>query len=419
MPWLAAEFLPEEGGRRYRFRLRDGVRFSDGRRLTARDVRYSFERLLRSGGESRFLFAPIRGARALLAGETADLAGIRIHSANELTIELEEPVAFFPALMSYPSVAIVPEGGPPSVPGTWVGTGPFRVASFEPGRRLVLEPNRSYWRKGYPRSEGLTFSFGVSPEDMLIGFRAGRYALASELFPADVEALRHEPRFMAGYRESPRLLTYFAVFNSRQGTLADRALRQRLMGAVDVPRAVRQHLGRLAIPAVGLIPPGLLGYESAPRRRPLPGRRGRAHDADRADRRRPPGLHGQLRRPRPRPRERLRREGRSPARRQQDDGRVRGRDHPGHGGPRGGAVGRRLSRRRHVRYILHSVAGFLGRMCGSAEIDRLAERGRAEAAPVQRHALYRQVEETLAREALLLPCSTSRRTASRSPTWGG
>ena len=76
VPWLAAEFLPEEGGRRYRFRLRDGVRFSDGRRLTARDVRYSFERLLRSGGESRFLFAPIRGARALLAGETADLAGI-------------------------------------------------------------------------------------------------------------------------------------------------------------------------------------------------------------------------------------------------------------------------------------------------------------------------------------------------------
>ena len=75
-----------------------------------------------------------------------------------------------------------------------MGTGPFRVASFEPGRRLVLERNRSYWRKGYPRSEGLTFSFGVSPEDMLTGFRAGRYALASDLFPADVEALRHEPR---------------------------------------------------------------------------------------------------------------------------------------------------------------------------------------------------------------------------------
>ena len=46
VPWLASEVLTESDGRRYRFRLRPGVRFHDGRRLTARDVRYSWERLL-------------------------------------------------------------------------------------------------------------------------------------------------------------------------------------------------------------------------------------------------------------------------------------------------------------------------------------------------------------------------------------
>src|SRR5262245_53548640 len=45
-PWLAASYTSEQGGKRYRFRLRDDVRFHDGRKLTARDVRYSFERLL-------------------------------------------------------------------------------------------------------------------------------------------------------------------------------------------------------------------------------------------------------------------------------------------------------------------------------------------------------------------------------------
>jgi ABC-type transport system substrate-binding protein len=419
VPWLAAEFLPEEGGRKYRFRLRDGVRFGDGRRLTARDVRYSFERLLRSNGDSRFFFAPMRGARALLAGETADLAGFRIHSATEFTIELEEPVAFFPALMSYPSVAIVPEGADPSVPGAWAGTGPFRVAAFEPGRRLVLEPNRSYWRKGYPRSEGLTLSFGVSPGDMLAGFRAGRFALASDLFPADVEALRHEPRFMAGYRESPRLLTYFAVFNSRQGPLADQALRHRLAGAVDVPRAVRQHLGRLAIPAVGLIPPGLLGYESAPVRAASP--------AGVGERPSPVELTAVV--------------------------------HPVFMGnyadlarDLAGAFAEKGVRLRVVNktmteyeeaithgtvdlavgrwgadypdadtfvYILHSTGGFLGRLCGSPEIDRLAERGRAETAPVQRHALYRQVEDKVAREALLLPLFHEQAYRFAQPDVGG
>ena len=54
-------------------------------------------------------------------------------------------------------------------------------------------------------------------------------------------------------------------------------------------------------------------------------------------------------------------------------------------------------------YLLHSQGGYLGRLCGSAEVDRLVEKGRAETAPAQRHALYREVEQTIAREALLLP----------------
>ncbi len=51
----------------------------------------------------------------------------------------------------------------------------------------------------------------------------------------------------------------------------------------------------------------------------------------------------------------------------------------------------------------HSSEGMFGRICGTPEIDRLAERGRAESDPSIRHALYRQVEEILAKEALLLP----------------
>ena len=46
VPWLASEVIMENEGTRFRFRLRPGVRFHDGRRLTARDVRHSFERLL-------------------------------------------------------------------------------------------------------------------------------------------------------------------------------------------------------------------------------------------------------------------------------------------------------------------------------------------------------------------------------------
>ena len=187
VPWLAAEIAAEDGGRRYRFRLRKDVRFHDGRRLSARDVRYSFERMLQSRGGGRQLFSPMRGAKALLAGEAGDLVGFRIHSAAEFSIELEEPVTFFPALLSNMVAAIVPEGSDPGASGELVGTGPFRVVGFEPGKRLELERNKTYWRPGYPRSEALVFSFGPSPEDILSGFRSGRFSLAADLFPTDVE----------------------------------------------------------------------------------------------------------------------------------------------------------------------------------------------------------------------------------------
>jgi peptide/nickel transport system substrate-binding protein len=54
-------------------------------------------------------------------------------------------------------------------------------------------------------------------------------------------------------------------------------------------------------------------------------------------------------------------------------------------------------------YILHSQEGSIGRFVDSREIDHLIERGRAETSPTVRHSLYRQIEEIIARDALMLP----------------
>jgi len=53
--------------------------------------------------------------------------------------------------------------------------------------------------------------------------------------------------------------------------------------------------------------------------------------------------------------------------------------------------------------VLHSREGFLGRLCGSTEIDALVEQGRAETDPAVRDRIYRQVEELVRKNALILP----------------
>ena len=54
-------------------------------------------------------------------------------------------------------------------------------------------------------------------------------------------------------------------------------------------------------------------------------------------------------------------------------------------------------------YVMHSQAGYLGRLCGTPEIDRLVERARTEASSTARHNLYRQFEEILFRQAIIVP----------------
>jgi len=104
--------------------------------------------------------------------------------------------------VSYPGVGILPEGTG-AIGDSWrkgcIGTGPYRVASFEPGKRLELERNPAYWREGFPKNEGVVFRFGVPPEEIRSEFLAGSFSIASDLLPADAEVLRQDPRFRATY----------------------------------------------------------------------------------------------------------------------------------------------------------------------------------------------------------------------------
>ncbi|HVE64948.1 MAG TPA: ABC transporter substrate-binding protein, partial [Thermoanaerobaculia bacterium] len=419
VPWLASEIATENNGMRFRFRLRPGVRFHDGRRLTARDVRYSFERLLQNHeSESRWVLTPVRGAKRLLEGSATELEGFHIVSPSEFFIDLEKPVSFFPALLSYQSASIVPEGTR-EIGGSWrdgcVGTGPFRVLSFEPGKRLELDRNPGYWRDGYPRSEGLVFRFGISPAEILSEFLAGRFSIASSLLPLDAERLRQDPVYASGYREAPRLSTYWLAFNRRQGIFQDASVRASVATALDVPTIVKRTMGRLAIPASGLIPPGLLGYSADSPKREKPSSSSAQtplHSAEHTMARESTELTAivhmvylaecaplladlvqQLR-------------AMGFTLKILNDSMV-GFQENRNAGLADIVIARWASdypdADTFVHGLLHSREGNVGNFVGNDELDSLIEKGRSEIEPRARHAIYRQVEDRIAREALLVP----------------
>ena len=409
VPGLAEAFEARKGGCEYYFRLRNRVRFHDGRRLTARDVRYSFERILRSSNEEvLFPILPIRGARAFRNEQARELAGFRILSATEFLVELDEPLAFFPSLLATGTASIVPEGSRSFV-DSWrdgcVGTGAFRVARFDSGERIELERNPEYWRPGYPRSDRLVFHLGISPGKAAEGFREGRLTLVSNLLPDDLEALRRTPELMAGYQEVPRLGTYFLAFSVQQGPFVDPDLRRDFFHAFDINSIVRETAGRLVLPASGLIPPGYLGHEASAPRKP--------HACETPETLRrlrlrilaQPVYNAQYKRFWDR------------LCRTWTDAGIQLEIVPASTVAEADTILTEsavdLSAHRWIAdfldtdgivgRVLHSEGGDLRKICSTPEIDRLIEAGRREVDFALRHAIYRKIEETLARDALLIP----------------
>lgn len=402
-PWLAEDIESSEEGRRFTITLRE-ARFHDGRPVTSHDVKASFERLLKQPRrEIHFLLLPILGARALRNGEASELAGVKLESPNRLTLELEQPLAIFPALLSHPLTAILP-ADIERLDGSWragcVGTGPFRVLRFNPGERLQLERNPDYRRAGFPCAERWTCVFGVPPLRQLERFRSGRLSLASALRPSDAEALRRDPKFAGGYKQTPRLATYFLALNSRQGPMSHLDTRRAFVQALDLGPALAE-AGSLIFPARGLIPPGLLGAGREPLniRQPRPGTqrfqlRAVLH----------PTFSGQY-----------------SAFWQQ----FRQAAHKAHAQIDAIVLDPRLilDRARQgaadlvafrwvadypdtegfIGNLLHSDEGSLAGICDHPDIDGLIERGRQETDPGLRHVIYRELEEILVDQALILP----------------
>jgi len=252
----------------------------------------------------------------------------------------------------------------------------------------------------------LIVSFGISPKEILSGFRAGRFSLAADLFPSDVDTLRRDPAFAGCYREAPALSTCYLALNTHRGPLHDMALRRRLVRALDVVKVVRLSLGQLAIPAHGLIPPGLLGHEPFPRSEravaPSPEREKPSAEIELSA-----AVHPVFTREYSAVLEKISEAFRSAG--------VRIRPTTDTMAEFNEAVTQANVDLAIARWsaeypdadtfahVLQSREGWYGRLCGSPEIDLLIEKGRAETTPESRHSIYRQIEEILAREARLLP----------------
>jgi len=225
----------------YIFHLRHGVHFHDGRALTSRDVKWTFDSLLQG---------KIRSTKSAVYRYVD-----RIDASNEFTVtfRLKEPFAALLWNLSEGAIGIVPYGALDETTRHPIGSGPFRFISAETDKEVVLERNVDYWGQK-ARLSRIRFAVVPDTTTRALELRKGSADIAINAINFDmVLALEREPNLRVEH--GPGSVLVYLAFNCRDPILKDVRVRQALALAVD-RRPIIQYLWRdFARPAFSVLPP--------------------------------------------------------------------------------------------------------------------------------------------------------------------
>lgn len=263
---LAEKWEVLDEGLRYRFTLKQGVRFHDGGELTANDVKRSMERALspKTPNPSRSFYAMIAGMAELEKGPTANLEGVQVVGTHVLDIRLTSKDATFLPVMALESIRPVCKSAGANYRADFVpcGTGPFRFVAWERGQRVVLRRNEAYFHPGQPYLDGVHFNFATSYVAQRLKFEEGKQDLLREFLQPDLLRFQHDPAWIP-----------FGEFEAAK-QMAGEGMNVEMapFDNIEVRRAVASAINReqyaLVKPSVmraldGPIPHGVSGYDPA------------------------------------------------------------------------------------------------------------------------------------------------------------
>lgn len=264
-----------DGGKTWTFHLKQGLKFEDGTPVTSQDVKYGVERS----------FAPDLPegpgyARTMLAGggdyegpykEKKGLASIETPDARTIVFHLKEPSMDWPKITTLPTFAPVPKAKDTGVnyDKRPFSSGPYKVQSYDRGRKLVLVRNPHWDRKtdtvrqGNPDKIVVEEGLAQTTIDQRLIADRGEDQRAITLFgvaPASMPRILPRPEVKKRFISATSMCTRFLAMNTSKPPFNDPRVRRAMQYAVD-KEAYRTAHGGVTVGelAVSYLPPTLTG----------------------------------------------------------------------------------------------------------------------------------------------------------------
>jgi len=225
VPWLAERWHTTDN-LNYTFFLKKGVRFHNGRPFTAEDVKYVLER----AGNPETKHPQQR--------DYADIVTVHVRDEHTVTVTLKKLNAMFLYTLARQGSVIYPREAAEQLKSQPIGTGPFVLARWDRGDRIVLKKNPDYHVKGLPKLDQVTFRFIPDVNAALAALQAGDIdVLYFGLGPESVEVVRRSPNLQVILGETTNDVI-LALNNSRK-PYSDVRVRRALTHAINKEEIVK------------------------------------------------------------------------------------------------------------------------------------------------------------------------------------
>ena len=249
--------------RTYTFHLRKDVVFQDGRKVTASDFKYSWERACdptTGSGVAGTYLGDIIGAKDVLEGRAREISGVRV--VNDLTLEvtINAPKSYFLSKLTYPTAFVVDKVNVAKGEEWWRqpnGTGTFKLKEWQPNNLLILERNEKYY--------GDTAKLARVEFQLWSGLPMNMYE-TGEIDVAGVNVLYidrvtdTDGPFYKELQVTPELSFSWIGFNTAKPPFDDVNVRKAFTLALDKDKIISLTFRNLVQRADGILPPGIPGY---------------------------------------------------------------------------------------------------------------------------------------------------------------
>ncbi len=261
-PDIAEKWQVSNDGKTYTFYLRHGVKFQNGKEVTAQDFKYSWERacLPETNSQTAAIYlGDIIGVKDVLDGKTTEISGVQVIDDHTLKVTIDAPKVYFLSKLTYPVTFVIDKSNVESGNDWWMkpnGTGPFKLTEWKEGETLVLEPNEYYY--GQPSHVKVVFH-------LLAGVPMALYELGEidvtqvSEYNLDRATDKRGP-FYNDLSTFPELSVFYIGFNTQKPPFDDVNVRRAFCYAINKERIINIIFKDTVTPAAGILPPDLPGY---------------------------------------------------------------------------------------------------------------------------------------------------------------